>query len=205
MDQLMASLLDLLHELERLDIPITVGGGFGLYLKRQHLTSTGQQTLFDQLPEPRSTNDLDLFLRVEVLADLGRTRVVAEAIRRLGYTAVEEAKFLQWKREVLVGGIPQEVKIEELERVALAAWRCMRAPPPAVVLRARYLAKYPGLSLQPQLETPCDDCKKRSESCQYPLNRRGLPKKWRSESLRPGHRSSTALALRSTATPGSSS
>jgi hypothetical protein len=114
MDQLMTSLLDLLHELEGLSIPITVGGGFGLYLKRQHLMSSEQPTLFQQLPEPRSTNDLDLFLRVEVLADLRRTRAVADAILRLGYAAVEEAKFLQWKREVLVGGIAQEVKIDML-------------------------------------------------------------------------------------------
>lgn len=116
MDPLTASLLDLLHELESQEIVLTVGGGFGLFLKRQHLTSTGQQMLFDRLPEPRATNDLDLFLRAEVLADLDRTRLVAEAIRRLGYTVVEEAKFLQWKREILVGSVPQpqEVKIDVL-------------------------------------------------------------------------------------------
>jgi hypothetical protein len=114
MDPLTTSLLDLLYELEGPGIPLTVGGGFGLYLKRQHLASTGQRTLFDQLPEPRSTNDLDLFLRVEVLADLNRTRVVAETIRRLGYSVVEEAKFLQWKREVFVGGVSQAVKIDVL-------------------------------------------------------------------------------------------
>src|SRR5262245_41427274 len=100
MDQLTASLLDLLTELEGRGISLTVGGGFGLYLKRRHLEQTGAQTLFAELPEPRSTDDLDLFLRAEVLADLGRTREVAEAIRRLGYSPVEEAKFLQWKRLV---------------------------------------------------------------------------------------------------------
>jgi hypothetical protein len=114
MDQLTASLLDFLYELEGRGIPITVGGGFGLYLKRRHLAATGERTLFDRLPEPRSTNDLDLFLRAEVLADLSRTREVAEAIRRLGYEAVEEAKFLQWRRRVLVAGIDQEVKIDVL-------------------------------------------------------------------------------------------
>jgi hypothetical protein len=114
MDLLTASLLDLLHELEGRGIPITVGGGFGLYLKRQHLASTQQRTLFDQLPEPRSTNDLDLFLRAEVLADLGRTQQVAEAIGRLGYTVVEGAEYLQWKRQIRVAGVPQEVKIDFL-------------------------------------------------------------------------------------------
>jgi hypothetical protein len=108
MDQLTASLLDLLHELQGRGVSVMVGGGFGLYLKRRHLASTGERTLFDRLPEPRSTNDLDLFLRAEVIADLGRTREVAEAIRRLGYTAVEEAKFLQWKRRSLWRAFPKK-------------------------------------------------------------------------------------------------
>ena len=114
MDLLTSSLLDLLHELEGLSIPLTVGGGFGLYLKRRHLDATGQRTLLDRLPEPRSTNDLDLFLRTEVLVDLARTRQVAEAIGRLGYSAVETAKYLQWYREVNVGGVSQKVKLDIL-------------------------------------------------------------------------------------------
>jgi hypothetical protein len=114
MDQLTMSLLDLLHQLEGRHVPITVGGGFGLYLKRQHLDATGQRTLFNQLPEPRATNDLDLFLRTEVLIDMSRTRQVADAVLRLGYTAVEEAKYLQWRRQFVVEGIPREVKIDIL-------------------------------------------------------------------------------------------
>jgi hypothetical protein len=114
MDQLMASLLDLLHELRDWNIPITVGGGFGLFLKRRHLEATGQRTLFDRLPAPRATNDLDLFLRTEVLIDLERTRHVADAITRLGYTPVDAAKYLQWEREVIIAGVPQQVKIDVL-------------------------------------------------------------------------------------------
>ena len=37
MDPLFANLLDLLRELDAQNIPLTVGGGFGLYLKRLHL------------------------------------------------------------------------------------------------------------------------------------------------------------------------
>jgi hypothetical protein len=128
MDQLTTSLLDLLHELEGRDIPITVGGGFGLYLKRRHLEVVGARLMFDQLPAPRSTNDLDPFVRTEALIDLGRTREVAEAIRRLGYSVVEAAKFLQWRREVVVAGVPQEVKIDMLvgplgeRRKSLRSW-----------------------------------------------------------------------------------
>ncbi len=114
MNQLIASLLDLLHELRDQDIPITVGGGFGLYLKRRHLEIVGRRTLLDRLPETRATNDLDLFLRTEVLVDLSRTRQVAEAIGRLGYTAVDMARYLQWQREIVLAGVPQQVKIDIL-------------------------------------------------------------------------------------------
>jgi hypothetical protein len=37
MDPLTTNLLDLVHELRDKAIPIAVGGGFGLYLKRRHL------------------------------------------------------------------------------------------------------------------------------------------------------------------------
>jgi hypothetical protein len=114
MDQLTAGLLELRHELEGRRIPITVGGGFGLYLKRQHLASTGQRTLFDQMPEPRATNDLDLFVRTEVLVDHGRTEQVRAAVVRLGYAPVRTAKFMRWVKEVSVIGVPQPLKIDFL-------------------------------------------------------------------------------------------
>jgi hypothetical protein len=41
-DQLTASLLDPLYELRGWDIPITVGGGFGIYLRRRHLEVIGR-------------------------------------------------------------------------------------------------------------------------------------------------------------------
>jgi hypothetical protein len=113
-DPLLANLLDLLRELDAKGIPLTVGGGFGLYLKRGHLERTGEQILFTELPGVRATNDNDLFLRAEVLADLARTKEVAAAITRLGYTPVDEAKYLQWKRPAVVGRVEQEVKIDVL-------------------------------------------------------------------------------------------
>ena len=44
--------------------------GLNVYLKRLHLERTGERTLFSILPAIRSTNDIDLFLRAEVLSDL---------------------------------------------------------------------------------------------------------------------------------------
>lgn len=114
MDPLFTSLLDLFRELDTRGVPLTVGGGFGLYLKRMHLEGSGERTLFAELPSVRSTNDIDLFLRAEVLADFPRTKDIADAIKKLGYEAVETAKYLQWKKPVVVVGVEQEVKLDVL-------------------------------------------------------------------------------------------
>lgn len=114
MDPLRTCLLDLLHELREKGIPLTVGGGFGLFLKRQHLIERGLPTLLAKLPEPRATNDIDVFFRVDLLADAASTAALVEAIRRLGYVPVEEAKYFQWIRSIQVGGIAQEVKLDAL-------------------------------------------------------------------------------------------
>ena len=46
MDPLTVNLLDLLYELREHPIPLTIGGGFGLYLKRMQLDQTRERTLF---------------------------------------------------------------------------------------------------------------------------------------------------------------
>jgi hypothetical protein len=119
-DPLRTCLLDLLYELRDQDIPLTVGGGFGLFLKRQHLKEQGTRTLFEELPEPRATNDIDIFFRVDLLTDRASTTALVDAIHRLQYEPVEEAKYFQWKRPVLLGGTTprggttQEVKLDAL-------------------------------------------------------------------------------------------
>lgn len=114
LDPLKTNLLDLLFELRDQRIPLTIGGGFGLYLKRQYLDQIGQETLFKQLPESRATNDLDLFIRADILVDFNRTNSLAEAIHRLGYEVVKDAEYMQWRKEILVHGTSQEIKLDLL-------------------------------------------------------------------------------------------
>jgi hypothetical protein len=66
---LQTSLLDLLYELEGTEIKIIIGGGYGIYLKTDYVQKRGVRTLLNEWPEPRSTNDLDLFLRPELLIE----------------------------------------------------------------------------------------------------------------------------------------
>lgn len=65
MPDLQTSLLDLLHHIENTDIKLIVGGGFGIYLKINHIQRLGIRTLL------RERRDLRPHLRV--LADRGRT------------------------------------------------------------------------------------------------------------------------------------
>ena len=114
MDPLTANLLDLLFELREHPIPLMIGGGFGLYLNRMRLDHTHERTLFSQLPLSRATNDLDLFLRADVLCDLESMKAVASALDRLGYQAVPEAKYMQWKKHFDLHGQDREIKVDLL-------------------------------------------------------------------------------------------
>jgi hypothetical protein len=89
---LQISLLDLLHEIEGTDIKLIIGGGFGIYLKVSQARRLGMRTLLQAWPEPRSTNDLDLFLRPELLIDSRKLKPLANAITRLGYQIVPGAE-----------------------------------------------------------------------------------------------------------------
>lgn len=114
LDPLRTHLLELLWELRSVGLPLTIGGGFGLYLKREYLEHIGARTLLDHLPEPRATNDLDLFIRADILVDLERTKPLAEAIGRLGYEVVDEVKYMQWRKEISIHGVLQEIKLDLL-------------------------------------------------------------------------------------------
>ncbi|NLE38702.1 MAG: hypothetical protein GX621_11815 [Pirellulaceae bacterium] len=74
MPTLETALIDLLHETREEDLRLIIGGGYGIYLKREHVRELGVRTLLREWPEARSTNDLDLFLRPELLVDSMRLK-----------------------------------------------------------------------------------------------------------------------------------
>ena len=95
---LQTALLDLLYELRDTGETIIVGGGYGIYLKMDHLRRTAERTLLEEWPEPRATNDLDLFLRPELLIESEKLKPLAEALKSLGYEVVPSAKHYQFIR-----------------------------------------------------------------------------------------------------------
>ncbi|MFA4917330.1 MAG: hypothetical protein WC560_11765 [Syntrophales bacterium] len=111
---LQTALLDLLYELQGTDVKLIIGGGFGIYLKTDHVLRMEVRTLFRQWPEPRSTNDLDLFLRPELLIEPAKLKPLAEAITRLGYKVVKGAEKYQFVKPGQGGAVAGSIKIDIL-------------------------------------------------------------------------------------------
>jgi len=115
MPGLQTALLDLLYEVRGTDVAIIIiGGGYGIYLKTGHVQRLGQRTLFQEWPEPRSTNDLDLFLRPELLIHAGKVKPLAKALAKLGYTVVPGAEKYQFVKPGPGGGMAGSIKIDIL-------------------------------------------------------------------------------------------
>lgn len=95
---LIGALCELLKQIEGMDIKLVIGGGFGIYLKVDRVRKLNARTLIDLefWPEARSTNDLDLFLRPELLADSARLGPLAQAIYDLDYEPVPGAAKYQF-------------------------------------------------------------------------------------------------------------
>ena len=111
---LKTALLDLLYEIRNQDIPLIIGGGFGIYLRMQYIRKSGLRTLFFSLSEMRSTNDLDLFLRVELLRSSEKLKPLADAILHLGYKPVKGAENYQFAKTGPDNSIAGSIKIDFL-------------------------------------------------------------------------------------------
>ncbi|MFZ2410064.1 MAG: hypothetical protein WAW23_00685 [Candidatus Methanoperedens sp.] len=109
MGSLTGALLDLLNELKETGIQLIIGGGFGIYLRYQEHLRVPRQTLLKEWPEPRSTNDLDLFLRTELILDSDRLKLLAEALKRLDYKVIETAKSYQFIKNSPIGSFKIDI------------------------------------------------------------------------------------------------
>lgn len=101
MNPLITSVLDLNSALGG-NADLLLGGGLGLYLKQEHLHGTGARTLLplDRLPPARTTQDVDLFLRAEVIASKDEVARYRSALDTLRFVVVPGSEWLKFKRGV---------------------------------------------------------------------------------------------------------
>jgi hypothetical protein len=151
---LTGALCELLKQIEGTDIKLIIGGGFGIYLKVEHVRKLGTRTLIEPefWPEARATNDLDLFLRPELLIDSTKLEPLAQAIYGLDYkpvpgaekyqfskTAGGESELAKLKIDILTG--PREAFAKTKARVDARRVR----PRPSVDLHAHPVDEAPTL------------------------------------------------------------
>ena len=115
-DPLLTTLLDLLYELRDSDLPLLLGGGYGLYLKQLRSRESGEPSLLNAVPPTRATNDLDIFLRTEVITDSSRLRPLRDALDRLGFKVIPSAQNYQFARKFALGGLDWDIKVDLLAR-----------------------------------------------------------------------------------------
>ncbi len=111
-----AHLLDLLHALDGHEIPLILVGGFGLFLRQEHLLAMGRETLFPGIPAARATEDFDALLQLTVLADVEKMRTLRDALTTLGYEVVVGAERYQFFKPDTAGAGRRNVKIDLLAR-----------------------------------------------------------------------------------------
>lgn len=111
-EPLLTTLLDLDATLNS-NPKLIVGGGYGLYLKQLYLRDNRQiRTLFDidDLPTARTTEDIDLILRADIVTDSQSMGTIRAALDHLEFSVVETAKYTQFVRQMS----PGQVKIDLL-------------------------------------------------------------------------------------------
>lgn len=111
---LVTHLLDLLRQLEGSGVEPTLAGGFGLFLRREWITETRADTLIQPIPEVRSTEDFDLLLSLEVLANNAKAQMLRDTIEALGYRVFRDARYFQFAKARTSWGTAWEVKIDLL-------------------------------------------------------------------------------------------
>ena len=115
MGVLKSCLLDLLRQLEDKDFPLILCGGFGLYLKQLDLQERRDDyhplLPNEQWPRPRTTGDLDILIRTEILTDAQRFKLLRGVLDNLGYRPIPGAEYMQFVRRLDNGS---DVKVDLL-------------------------------------------------------------------------------------------
>lgn len=93
LQSLETALLEILNEIQNSDINLIIGGGYGIYLRIKDRRRSGAPTLFKEWPEERSTGDIDLFLRPELLIHSEKLKPLSEALFNPNYKPVPTAKY----------------------------------------------------------------------------------------------------------------
>jgi hypothetical protein len=94
------------------EIQLIVGGGYGLVLRHEYIRASNQRTRRPSIPTVRSTEDIDLFLGVEIITDGTLTGRIRNALDSLGYVPIVE--HFQFGKTILYEEQERQIKIDFL-------------------------------------------------------------------------------------------
>lgn len=114
MDPLKEQLRKLVRLLQPHDIPLIIGGGYGLVLRTEYIRQSGLRTRFTEVPNARSTDDIDIFLSVEIICDPAKMQQIRMSLDELGYAPYEPAKYYQFVLPNDVAGLTRQLKVDLL-------------------------------------------------------------------------------------------
>ena len=118
--------IQLMSAVEKANLKIVIGGGYGLFLKSELIA---QQNLPTILPKfdvgTRSTDDIDVFLDIEIIAEPDQTKMMKQVIDDMGFIVKKGAEHYQFlksddvygkintvKIDLLTGPVPAEMKTQ---------------------------------------------------------------------------------------------
>lgn len=116
-DPLREQLRLLALELQKDEIKLILGGGYGLVLKTEYIRQTNAATRFEEIPQARSTNDLDLFLSAEIITSAEKIEKIRDALSKLKFEPL--APFFQFQLPTVFKGFEKPVKIDLLAALPL--------------------------------------------------------------------------------------
>ena len=112
-DILRTELTTLASALAEHEVPLIIGGGYGLLLRQEHIERSRAKTI-RAIPTARSTNDIDVFLSTEIMINADKLIALRQVLEAQGFTSIQGAEHYQFSREVTYRGVPRVLKVDLL-------------------------------------------------------------------------------------------
>lgn len=93
------TLTQLATKFEDQDLTLIVGGGYGLQLRAQWVREHDFTTRFERIPRARTSDDIDVFLHIEILTSPRKHETIRTIMDQMNYVPRPEARNFQFVHE----------------------------------------------------------------------------------------------------------
>jgi hypothetical protein len=107
-------LLDLVASARRHGVPLVLVGGLGLVLRRQWRQEEGALLLLEAVPPARATEDFDVLLTLEMLADEVQRQTLRTVLAEAGFVVEDRMRYLHFIKPGSGGPGRRDVKVDLL-------------------------------------------------------------------------------------------